>query len=251
MKSNYLFVKLGLFFLFGLTLFSCTKSSHEVNENLSNEEKIKVNSKKLVGNSEFKFNNSDSVYISALKGYAQLNNANNNPSEAVPQTTNPCANSAGQNTYGYFYDDENIIVHGSYISASSYTYESNAANCFATQNIVNNARNYLYGNGYHDIVGQIEENDPVNAGFKIVHAANTLVWLKYQMGTLAERGSQERAVNCVLQAIGYAAIAELSANWATASRQYLLKAVGKLASRYLGWFGAAIALGSFIDCMWG
>ena len=250
MKLNYLNIRqLTLLILFGLTIFSCTKAPQDFKDK-ENKEDLKAVSQKIFGNTEFKLNKTDSIYLNALKEYSQSNKKSTTQSVINPPAST-CASTANQNTYGYYYDNENVIVEGAYISASSVTYENIAAECFASQNIVTNARSYLVSSGYHDIVFQIEEEDPTNAGFKITHAANSLIWLRDQMGYVAERGSQERAVNCVLQAIGYAAIAELSANWATASRQYLIKAIGKLASRYLGWFGAAIALGSFIDCMWG
>ena len=60
-----------------------------------------------------------------------------------------------------------------------------------------------------------------------------------------------KVANCIFQALGFTALAELGANWAGASRQVILRAVGKVATRYLGWFGAAIAIGSFVDCMLG
>lgn len=53
-----------------------------------------------------------------------------------------------------------------------------------------------------------------------------------------------------MQAIGINAIYDA---WfgKFATKRLLLAAVGKIATRYLGYVGAAIAVYDFADCMWG
>lgn len=116
--------------------------------------------------------------------------------------------------------------------------------------LVEDAKTYLTNEGYADIVNTWYNTPKAQ---RLIHAANALLDLKKQLNANHARssGTQAKLTNCVLQAIGYSALAELGANWAAASRQVILKAVGKLATRYLNWFGAAIAVVSFADCMWG
>lgn len=166
----------------------------------------------------------------------------------TPPPTYSCE-AIGGLTYGFYEDPENLIVSGPYESASSSGQESYFQSCSSVDQAINSAKGYLLSEGYFDIVEQIELS---NERYKLVHAANTLLDLKKQVdGTSAGTYHTARLANCILQAIGYGAASELFANWATASRQVILKAVGKLASRYIGWFGTAIALVSFADCMWG
>lgn len=57
-----------------------------------------------------------------------------------------------------------------------------------------------------------------------------------------------------MEAIGVAAVAELISSIGSsaaiqASRTLILKTVGKIASRYAGWIGAAIMVADFAECM--
>ena len=163
-----------------------------------------------------------------------------------PLPSYTCSASGGS-TYGYYQDPENLIFGGPYNSASTSGQESFFKTCSNVTSAIISARNYLINEGYSDIVSQI---DSQGESFKLIHAANSLMDLKVQVG-LSGNNQTTKVANCIFQALGYTALAELGANWAGASRQVILRAVGKVATRYLGWFGAAIAITSFVDCMWG
>lgn len=230
-------------------LVACKKSKEDVAA--SNEPTLTEKqqfSMRIFGNTEFRLNSADQAYLNSLKSYtAMVKQA----SVAPGPTSGGCAVSGGTNMYGYFSDPENIVVEGPYTAASSPTYENNAAACLSSQNVVANAMNYLDLNGYHDLIVQFQGEDPSLAAIKSVHAANALLYLRSQLPLVESKGTQGRVVECILQSIGVAALADIMANWATASRTYLIKAAGKLAARYLNWFGAALAIANFIDCMWG
>ena len=147
--------------------------------------------------------------------------------------------------YGYYEDPENLVIGGPYNSASSSGQETFFQTCSNVTSAISSARTYLTNEGYSDIVTQLG-----NESYNLIHAANSLMDLKKQVG-MSTNNQAARMANCVFQALGFTALAELGANWAAASRQAILRAVGKVASRYLGWFGAAIAVVSFVDCMWG
>ena len=160
-----------------------------------------------------------------------------------------CTSSAMANTYGYYNDPENLIVGGSYIEASSASVENNTATCASTLALIEDAKTYLTNEGYGDIVRRIYGTE---MKFRLIHAANALVDLKSQFNSQWARTSQQgKLFNCIFQALGFSALAELGANFFLASKQVILAAVGKIATRYLGFFGAAIAVVSFVDCMWG
>lgn len=58
-------------------------------------------------------------------------------------------------------------------------------------------------------------------------------------------------MHCLGSATGLYGIYELATGAAAASRVAILKAVGKFARRSLGWIGAALFVGEFIQCYWG
>lgn len=57
-------------------------------------------------------------------------------------------------------------------------------------------------------------------------------------------------IDCVLRATGIQTLHD--AFWGLfTNRRTLLRAVGRIATRTLGWFGAALIVADFADCMWG
>lgn len=62
--------------------------------------------------------------------------------------------------------------------------------------------------------------------------------------------SSSEVVDCLLRATGIQAFHD--AFWGNfTNRRMLLRAVGKFATRTLGWIGAALIVADFADCMWG
>lgn len=151
----------------------------------------------------------------------------------------------GGASFGYYNDSENLIVGGPYKSASTSSQETYFRTCSLVTSAIFSAKTYLLNEGYSDIVNTL---DTPNERYKLIHAANALVDLKKVVNNSSVTNA--RLANCIFEALGFSALAELGANWAVASRQVIIRAVGKLATRYLGWFGAAIAVASFVDCYW-
>lgn len=63
------------------------------------------------------------------------------------------------------------------------------------------------------------------------------------------------AWDCAMEAIGVGAVSELigalgSSAAIKASKAVILKAVGKIASKYAGWIGAAVMVADFAECMY-
>jgi hypothetical protein len=103
-------------------------------------------------------------------------------------------------------------------------------------------------------------NDP-----RIIIAGLLLLTIEKEFETI-ENASESKYYNsfnmesskgtwdCAMEAIGVAAISELigaigSTAAIQASKAVILKAVGKLASRYAGWIGAAVMVADFTECM--
>jgi hypothetical protein len=69
-------------------------------------------------------------------------------------------------------------------------------------------------------------------------------------GSVALNGVQSAVYDCALQAVGITAIGELMTSGINnMSRSAVRSVLKKVASRYLGWVGAAIATYEFGDCM--
>ncbi len=243
-----------------ITLFcSCNKSKSPETKNL---DKVIVKSETSSKNYSMKWGKNEDVYKAKMKSLRKLLRFNEETKkigastgaisrldeEQLPEGGEPCdCGSTSGNTYGFYDDPDNLILEGPYAAANSIPQEDSAKNCAAITSAITSAKDYLNSEGYSDIVFELDTNED---RYKLIHAANALVDLKQQMEP-SNPSRVDDIANCFFQAIGYAAIAELSANWASASRQVILRAVGKIATRYLGWFGAAIAVVSFVDCMWG
>ncbi len=210
----------------------------------------------IFGNKEFKFNKNDSNYLNSIKQLTKNFNLNGKKSiQGNNERINSCDLSNGDSTYEWYSDPENIIIEGPYSTAKNVTYETIAENCPDLISSAEAANQYLIDEGYSDIAYMYYGALRPGLRYQVIHAANSLIELKTEfIVSYEDRNSesdvQEKLFNCVLQAVGYATIAELGSNWATMSRQHLIKAVDKLASKYLNWIGAAVAVGSFIDCMW-
>lgn len=239
MFKNYVtfFFLTTSFFLFS----SCEKSSSDTAEPALNTESHieKVPSPKQGPN--------DEKYVASIKRFAR--NFKNKEVKNGRVVVNQCATSGQANVYGFYDDPEDLIIEGSYTEAGTVAAENAVENCDSMAVLIEDAKIYLLSEGYSDIVNLFYGTPRAN---RLTYAANALVDLKQQYSIeWARTANQAKIGNCIFQALGFSALAELGANWATASRQVLLKAVGKLATRYLGWFGAAIAVVSFVDCMWG
>lgn len=263
MVKNFYLLKINYLIILML-LIGCTKNNSEnfANQNLEiiTHDQVSSNLVNLKSINKIKWGKNEDDYLASLKKHSlkfkrntsiakvtQSTLEQSNFEDEEPEPVNLVCNSSNPNIYGYYDDPEDLIVEGSYVSANSLLQESQISNCNALLSTVSAARIYLISEGYSDIA-TIYDNS--NNQLDLIHAANTLVDLKNKMLNNGNQTSNSRIANCILQAIGYAAIAELSANWATASRQVIIKAVGKIAQRYLGWVGAAIAVSSFVDCMW-
>lgn len=243
MQTMKLIKSLTVFFM--MLFMSCSRDdkidltdSAEKVEIVSNVENHQSN--------RVKWGKNEEKYIASMKQHAALLKRFSNPARMEePETIEDC--NCNPSVYSFFDDPDNLIVEGSYVSYVSNTQETQMTTCPELLSAIQTARTYLNDEGYDDIVNGI---DTPSESYKLVHAANTLMDLKAQV---ANSGStaEVKLANCVLQAIGYTAISSLVAEWATASRYAILRAVGKLATRYIGWVGAAIAVVSFTDCMWG
>jgi len=65
-----------------------------------------------------------------------------------------------------------------------------------------------------------------------------------------QSNSSSQVVDCLLRATGTQAFHD--AFWGSfTNRRMLLRAVGRFATRTLGWIGAALIVADFADCMWG
>jgi hypothetical protein len=109
-----------------------------------------------------------------------------------------------------------------------------------------------------DYKQSFDENDPriVLAGFLIVSIEKRFESLQARNSDASGRIAQAEGSwwDCALEAVGVAAVSELIASFGSsaavqASSSVILKAVGKVASRYAGWIGAAIMVADFTECM--
>ena len=164
-----------------------------------------------------------------------------------------CVSSAGDSTYGWYSDPDSVLIEGPYSIAKVGSYESIAETCTDVYTLAEDAEDYLTNEGFSDLAYGY-----ANRPHLMINSANALLELKEQMiiepmpgMNPARSGRQAGVANCLYQALGFTALAELGANWATMSRQQILKRVGKIISKHLGFWGAIIAITSFIDCMWG
>jgi hypothetical protein len=225
MRSIFLIAVLAI------VVSSCKK---EKNSSLTNEQpKIEQS---------YKWGSNEDRYLNVLKSFKNEFKGFN-----TTESTFLCTSSGQDSTYGFFQDS--MIIEGPYVTAKAEQFELAAQNCMEFHTVIDSAKAYLIAEGFSDIV-DLWYNTPKSHW--VVYAANTVIDLKGQLLASYARDNQtEKLWNCVLQAIGYTAAAELIANWAHMSRQAIVKAVGKLARKHLGVFGAIIAVGSFIDCMWG
>tara|TARA_R110001592_G_scaffold246337_1_gene508060 strand:+ start:107 stop:739 length:633 start_codon:yes stop_codon:yes gene_type:complete len=87
----------------------------------------------------------------------------------------------------------------------------------------------------------------------IVLAMSALVSLEAskesQKGSVAPDGNS--FMKCLGSASGVTGIWQMATGAAAVSRSAILKAVGKFAKRSLGWIGAALFMGEFVQCYWG
>jgi hypothetical protein len=109
-----------------------------------------------------------------------------------------------------------------------------------------------------DYKESFDENDPkiVLAGFLIVSIEKRLQATELDKSDISGRTAEAEGSwwDCALEAVGVAAVSELIASFGSsaaiqASSSVILKAVGKVASRYAGWIGAAIMVADFTECM--
>lgn len=64
-------------------------------------------------------------------------------------------------------------------------------------------------------------------------------------------GYDNSIMKCLGSASGIKGLWDLATGTAAASRATILKVVGKVARRSLGWVGATLFLGEFVQCYWG
>jgi hypothetical protein len=115
---------------------------------------------------------------------------------------------------------------------------------------INEAKTYLNSHGI-DLSDEYNYDDS-----RYIHAANIIMEMEDTKGIPGSGGGtipvarENTTFGCAMQAIG---ISALYHTWFDkfATKRMLIAAVGKLATRYLGWVGAAVAVYDFIDCMWG
>lgn len=120
------------------------------------------------------------------------------------------------------------------------------------QGQINEAKTYLNSHGL-DFSDVYASDD-----YQYIHAANLVMEMEDVMGIPSGGGGpivleavrENTTFGCITQAIGINALYDA---WFDkfATKRMLIAAVGKLATRYLGWVGAAVAVYDFIDCMWG
>lgn len=251
------FTLLGTVLSIFLAITSCNKNSstselsqNNIADTLTTKQKLSM---QIFGNTEFKLNKNDSNYLNALKRLSLSFSLSAKGSIASNNRFASCNLNGGDSTYGWYSDSDSVIVEGSFTTAKTSSFELAARNCTDLQLSAEEANQYLINEGYSDIAYTYYTWEEKR--YRVIYAANALIELKTEFIQDYNRSlgdnQQEKLVNCILQAIGYSAIAEIGANWATKSRQHIIKAVGKLAVKNLNWFGAAIAVASFIDCMWG
>jgi len=144
------------------------------------------------------------------------------------------------------YDDV-IAADGPIIQAVSQQEEEETRLLVMEQ--ISEAKVYLNSHGL-DLSDEYTYDDP-----RYIHAANIILEMENRKGIPSGGGDisvsrENTTVGCILQATG---INTLYESWFNkfATKRMLIAAVGKLATRYLGWVGAAVAVYDFVDCMWG
>jgi len=154
-------------------------------------------------------------------------------------------------TTGKYVGDPNdyvIAADGPVIQAVSQQEEVETRAMLLVQ--INEAKTYLNSHGL-DLSDQYTYDDS-----RYIHAAIIIKEMEDTKGIPGIGGGtipvakQNSTFGCVMQAIG---ITSLYNTWFDkfATKRMLISAVGKLATRYLGYVGAAVAVYDFIDCMWG
>ena len=228
MKKRILFAIFGFIIITLTGIQSCKKKTSELQEELAS----------ISNTQSHKWGANDDKYLSALKKFStnfkNIYGKKNN-------TSSFCISNGPDSSFGWFADPDQDIVDGPYVLAKAGPYESNAANCPELISLAWDAHVYLLVEGYSDISGTYDQSDSK------FHAANTLLHLKHESNQFYFR--TKGAWNWLLQAIGYAAITELLSDWATLSRQKIIRRFGKIVSKNMGFFGAIIAIASFIDCI--
>ena len=127
----------------------------------------------------------------------------------------------------------------------------------ALQPILNNSKMVLDA---YEIDYQKEfqsDNDP-----QIILTSLVLLTIEKEFQKIDSNGSSKIKLlsnakgtwDCAMEAIGVAAVAELISSIGSsaaiqASSALILKTVGKIASRYAGWIGAAVMVADFAECM--
>lgn len=153
--------------------------------------------------------------------------------------------------------DEVTAADGLTIIAASI--EDEAAARTELLGTIDAAKNYLNSYGL-DFSDEYSSDD-----FRYVHAANLLIEVIEREGDPSTYGQvsvngkktasgqykeskQDTIIGCILKATGIKALVDAWANKA-ATKAMIFKAVGKVASRYLGYVGAAIAMYDLAECL--
>ena len=143
---------------------------------------------------------------------------------------------------GRFPDDEKWVKDGEIVSANSIKTENSFRNNEDIQALINSAKVYLES---EDLDFTLEFQ---NEEYKYIHAAQ--VYLDYKKSLIqSSEVKQNTFSGCILQALGVQAVIDSFLTKMT--KQTIIKLVAKLAKRYLGWLGAAIAVIDFIECYYG
>ena len=96
-------------------------------------------------------------------------------------------------------------------------------------------------------VGSLEDPALFFAAFTVLLNADEHGVIEGSIANIESNGF----MYCLGSASGIYGIWELATGAATASRRAILRAVGKFARRSLGWVGAALFIGEFVQCYWG
>jgi hypothetical protein len=153
--------------------------------------------------------------------------------------------------YGNVVGNRNDIIimsYGQTVSAVNTAAENSAQT--HTQPLADAAREYLAALGL-DFTQDFGTNE-----YLYIHCASLVLEMDVKKGipasqTEAQSNTRENTTfGCAMQALG---IETLYESWFDrfSTKRALISAVGKLATRYLSYFGAAVAVYDFIDCMWG
>jgi hypothetical protein len=247
----------SVFLLLIVALSSCKKETATKatipEKNLTDKEKLSM---QIFGNTEFRFNKNDSNYLNSIKRLSEKFNSKLRKGNPDNNSITACNLNGTDSTFGWYTDPDTVILAGPYVIAKTPTYESVAENCSDLIACAAEANQYLINEGYSDIAHTYYTVLRPGLRFHVIHAANALIELKEnfileEVSRNSGNQVQQKIIQCILEAIGGATAAELASNWASMSRTQIIKAVGKLAAKHLNWVGAAVAIITFIDCMWG